>query len=73
MTQISKIKEIFETVDVDIESEHANSGQYLGGILIFKKNEHSKKYLEYVSNIFHTKWRTQRGRPEAAPLFGVKI
>ena len=45
------IKEIFETVDVDIESEHANSGQYLGGILIFKKNEHSKKYLEYVSNI----------------------
>lgn len=44
------IKEIFEyfRIDVDnnLENNIANSGQYLGGVLILKKNEHLKKYME---------------------------
>lgn len=35
------IKQIFENLNIDINSEFANSGQYCGGILIIKKNKHS--------------------------------
>ena len=49
-------KEIFEyfeiDVDNDLENNIANSGQYLGGVLILKKNEHLKKYMErYIHTI----------------------
>ena len=47
------IKEIFEHFEIDVNnvienniSNIANSGQYLGGVLILKKNEHLKKYME---------------------------
>jgi hypothetical protein len=46
------IKEIFDNFNVDINSDIANSGQYLGGILVMKKNEHLKKYMNmYVSTV----------------------
>ena len=37
---------IFKHFNVDLNSEHANSGQYLGGIFILKKNEHSMEYVK---------------------------
>jgi len=39
------IKEIFDYFKVDINSDIANTGQYLGGVLVLKKNEHLKKYM----------------------------
>ena len=44
-------KEIFEIFEIDTNSEHANSGQYWAGGTILKKNEHSIKCLDYVSEI----------------------
>ena len=44
-------KEIFQAVGVDIVGEHANSGQYLGGVLIMKKNEHLMNYLNEYDRI----------------------
>ena len=40
------IKQIFDYFDIEPESEIGNSGQYLGGILIMKKNEHLKNYMK---------------------------
>jgi hypothetical protein len=46
------IKEIFDNFNIDMDSDIANSGQYLGGILVMKKNEHLKKYMNmYVSTV----------------------
>ena len=33
-------KELFKFLDIDLESDIAKSGQYVGGILIMKKSEH---------------------------------
>ena len=44
-------KEIFQAVGVDMGGEHANSGQYLGGVLIMKKNEHLMNYLNEYNRI----------------------
>lgn len=46
------IKEIFEHLNVDMNSDIANSGQYLGGVLVMKKNEHLDNYMKvFVSTI----------------------
>jgi len=45
-------REIFEHFEVDLNGEIANSGQYLGGILVMKKNDHLKRYMEiYLSTL----------------------
>jgi hypothetical protein len=51
--------QIFKYLNVDLNSHYANSGQYLGGILVMKKNEHLIKIikllikaLEYDSQMF---------------------
>jgi len=44
-------KEIFQAVGVDMVGEHANSGQYLGGVLVMKKNEHLMNYLKEYDRI----------------------
>lgn len=40
------IKEIFEYFEIDENDTIRESGQYLGGILIMKKNKHLKEYLK---------------------------
>jgi hypothetical protein len=47
-------KEIFEAVGVDVNSEHAKTGQYLGGVLIMKKNEHLMKYLAEYEKVIRS-------------------
>jgi len=45
-------RQIFEYLGVDMESDMANSGQYLGGVLIMKKNAHLKQYMErYIRTV----------------------
>ena len=44
------IKEIFEYFNIERDGEIGNSGQYLGGILIMKKNSHLKEYLKLFKN-----------------------
>lgn len=39
-------KEVFNCLNIDINGEHALSGQHVGGIFIIKKNEHGKKFME---------------------------
>lgn len=43
-------KQIFEKLGVDLDSEIANSGQYLGGVLIMKKCDHLNKYMTKYSS-----------------------
>ena len=57
------IKEIFNYFELDINSKEANSGQYIGGILIMKKSEKLKlilkeylKVLEYDMHLFTDKY-----------------
>jgi hypothetical protein len=45
------IKQIFDLFQVDPESEIGNSGQYLGGILVLKKNDHLMRYMKEYKNI----------------------
>ena len=40
------VKEVFKYFSVDMESDFAKSGQYLGGVLILQKNEHAIKTVE---------------------------
>jgi len=40
--------EIFKYLDVSTNGEHANTGQYLGGILVMKKNEHLLKIINLL-------------------------
>jgi len=42
-------REIFDYFNVDINSQIANEGQYLGGILIIKKSSHSNLIIEKYS------------------------
>jgi hypothetical protein len=37
---------VFKYFNVDLNCDHANSGQYLGGIFILKKNDHSMEYVK---------------------------
>lgn len=45
------IKEIFDLFNVSIDSDIANSGQLLGGVLIMKKNKHLMNYMQEYTNI----------------------
>jgi hypothetical protein len=57
INQIEKVwttQEIFQAVDINIDSEHASSGQYLGGVLIMKKNAHLLQYLDEFDKIIAT-------------------
>ena len=40
--------QIFKYLNVDLNSDHAKSGQYLGGILVMKKNEHLLKIINLL-------------------------
>ena len=40
--------QIFKYLKVELTSEHANSGQYLGGILVMKKNTHLLKIIDLL-------------------------
>ena len=40
--------QIFKYLNVDLNSDHAKSGQYLGGILVMKKNEHLLKIIKFL-------------------------
>jgi hypothetical protein len=42
------ISQIFKYLNIELDSEHANSGQYLGGILVMKKNEHLLKIIDLL-------------------------
>lgn len=48
------IREIFQSVDIDIDSEHAMSGQYQSTTIIMKKNEHLLQYLDEFGKIIAT-------------------
>lgn len=45
--------EIFDNFNIDINSTIANSGQYVGGLQIFKKNDHSKKVIKLWLNTLY--------------------
>lgn len=49
------IKEIFEHFNVDINSDIANSGQYWGGGLVMKKNEHLYNFMKVFLSTILTK------------------
>ena len=40
------VKEVFKYFSIDVESEMAKSGQYLGGVLILQKNDHAMKLVD---------------------------
>ncbi len=42
------ISQIFKYLNIELDSEDANSGQYLGGILVMKKNEHLLKIIDLL-------------------------
>ena len=44
-------REIFEYFQIDNNGEHANSGQFLGGVFIIKKNIHSEEYVKKLVSI----------------------
>jgi len=41
-------KEIFNYYDISSDSEIGKTGQYLGGILLLKKNDHSLKFIDFM-------------------------
>jgi len=43
-------KEIFDHFKQDMSGDIANSGQYLGGILVMKKNKHLMEYMKVFSD-----------------------
>lgn len=40
--------QIFNYLNISLDSDHANSGQYLGGILVMKKNAHLLKIIDLL-------------------------
>jgi hypothetical protein len=46
-------KEIFKYFNIDINSEYSISGQYLGGILVMKKNEHLLRLIDNMIQILN--------------------
>ena len=44
-------KEIFNYFNINLDSEIVNSGQYLGGILLMKKNKHCIDFVNYMLKI----------------------
>lgn len=53
MEKLWTVKEIFTYFKIDRESEIANSGQYLGGILFIKKCQHSVDYIGKMLSILN--------------------
>ena len=49
------IKEVFEYFNVKRDGYIGNSGQYIGGVLIMKKNKHLLQYMEQYMNIIYYK------------------
>lgn len=47
------IKEIFDYFHLDIGSNIGNSGQYVGGVLVMKKNKHLLDYMEKYKHIIY--------------------
>ena len=46
-------KQIFDYFSIDIDSEFANTGQYLSTVLIIKKNEHSRMIFDkYIKALY---------------------
>ena len=44
-------REIFEYFKLDENGVHANSGQFLGGVFMLKKNKHSEEYVKKLVSI----------------------
>lgn len=44
-------REIFEYYELDVNGDHANSGQFLGGVFMLKKNKHSEEYVKKLVSI----------------------
>ena len=44
-------REIFEYYNLDLNGIHANSGQFLGGVFMLKKNKHSEEYVKKLISI----------------------
>lgn len=52
LNQIEKVwttKELFNYFNIDINSPEANSGQYIGGVLLMKKGPHLQKILKEMT------------------------
>ena len=47
-------KEIFNMIDIDMNSQYAEEGQYLGGVLIMKKTQHLMNYISEFEKIIDT-------------------
>lgn len=65
------VKEIFQHFNVELDGEHANTGQYVGGIMVIKKNTHSIKlinmWLDTLYNkpdLFTDKYNKQNQQPQ---------
>lgn len=62
--------EIFKYLNVPINGEFGNSGQYLGGILVMKKNQHLLKIINllikalYDDPLMYTDHYTQNQHPQ---------
>ena len=62
--------EIFKYLNVPINGEFGNSGQYLGGILVMKKNQHLLKIINllikalYDDPLMYTDHHTQNQHPQ---------
>jgi len=48
-------KEIFDYFNLETESRHGNAIQYMGGHLIFKKNDHTYEFLKMFKKILENK------------------
>ena len=44
-------REIFEYYELDVNGVHANSGQFLGGVFMLRKNKHSEEYVKKLVSI----------------------
>ena len=54
MEKMWTTKEIFNVIDIDMNSQYSKEGQYLGGVLIMKKNQHLMAYLSEFEKIIDT-------------------
>ena len=54
MEKMWTIKEIFNVIDIDMNSQYAEDGQFLGGVLIMKKNQHLMDYISEFEKIIDT-------------------
>jgi hypothetical protein len=54
MEKMWTTKEIFNVIDIDMNSQYAEEGQYLGGVLIMKKTQHLMNYISEFEKIIDT-------------------